>query len=160
MTAMSCGLPRCARRLQAVQEVGGALRMGRGPEDGPLVVLQDREPVGDVGCVILTGRQRQFEIGAQEGCAQLGHQFFFGIAFVAPCLAPNGPNPDIRPLRDLRNPYISTLDAVAGLSRRSVCAHLPGATKSCIMRPHEDTRHPFPIRGSRFNSIPNPPPKR
>lgn len=88
MTVMPCGFPRCARWLQVVQEVGGALRMGHGPEDGPLVVLQDCEPVDDVGCVILTGRERQFEIDAQEGRAKLGHQFFFGIAFVAPCLAP------------------------------------------------------------------------
>lgn len=44
------------RRLLAVQEIGGALRMGGCAEDGPLVVFQNREPVRDIGSVILAGR--------------------------------------------------------------------------------------------------------
>ncbi len=40
-----------------MQKVSSALRMGSGPEDGALVILQDGEPVRDVGGVILAGRQ-------------------------------------------------------------------------------------------------------
>ena len=41
--------------------------MGGSAEDGALVILQDGQPVGNIGRVVLTGRQSQLQIGAQEG---------------------------------------------------------------------------------------------
>ncbi len=41
--------------------------MRGGAEDGALVILQDGQPVSNIGGVILTGRQRQLEVGAQKG---------------------------------------------------------------------------------------------
>lgn len=70
-----------------MQEVGGALGVGRCAEDGPLVVFQNREPVSNIASVILARGESQFQVGAQEGRAQLGNEFFLGIAFVAPRLA-------------------------------------------------------------------------
>jgi hypothetical protein len=61
-----CGGPllRGLLRLQVVQIIGGALRMGGGAEDRPLVVLQHRDPRLDVGGVILADFRRDVEIGA------------------------------------------------------------------------------------------------
>ena len=64
-----------------------ALRVGGGTKDGPLIVLQDLEPVRDIGRMVLTRLQGQLKIGGQERCAQLGDQLFFGIAFITPLLA-------------------------------------------------------------------------
>jgi hypothetical protein len=58
------------------------LRVGGGGEDGPLVLLQDLEPVFDVSRVILTGLRLQAEVGGKERDAQLCHQFFGGVAFI------------------------------------------------------------------------------
>ena len=71
-----------------VQEIGSTLHVGCGAEDRTLVVLQDGEPVRDIRSMILSRRQGQFEVGAQEGRAQLGDKFFLGVALVAPFLAP------------------------------------------------------------------------
>lgn len=49
----SCRLP-LRGRLQAMQEVGGALGVGCCLEGGPLATFQGGEPVGEIGCVILT----------------------------------------------------------------------------------------------------------
>jgi hypothetical protein len=51
-------------RLQAVQIIRGALRMGGGAEDRPPVVLQHGYPRGDIGGVILADFRRDIEIGA------------------------------------------------------------------------------------------------
>ena len=56
--ARLCGVP-LRRRLEAVQKVCGALGVGRGAEDGALVILQDGQPVGDIGSVVFAGRQGQ-----------------------------------------------------------------------------------------------------
>jgi hypothetical protein len=42
----------------------------RRAEDRPLVVLQDLQPVGDIGSVILADFRREIEIGAQERAAE------------------------------------------------------------------------------------------
>ena len=55
-----------------MQEVGGV-------EDGPLVVFEDGQPVGDIGSVILAGRKSQLQIGTQEVRTQLGDELFFSI---------------------------------------------------------------------------------
>jgi hypothetical protein len=70
-----------------MEMIGGSLRMGSGAKDGPLVVLQHGQPVRDIGRMVLTRLQGQLKIGAQECCAQLGDEFFLGIAFIAPLLA-------------------------------------------------------------------------
>lgn len=41
------------RRLELLQKVSGALRMGSGGEDGALVVLEDLEPVAEIGRVVI-----------------------------------------------------------------------------------------------------------
>lgn len=70
-----------------VDEISGLLRVRGGGEDRAAVVLQNFEPVGDIGGVIFAGLQRQFKIGAQEGCAQFGDQFFLGIGVAAEAVA-------------------------------------------------------------------------
>jgi hypothetical protein len=73
--------------LKASDIVCSALRMSGCPEDGALVILQNSEPVRDVGSVILTWREGQFQVGAQKCRTKLGHEHFFGIAFVGPLLS-------------------------------------------------------------------------
>jgi hypothetical protein len=38
--------------------------------------------------VVVARLGRQAEIGGEEGAAEFGHEFFGGVAFVAPALAP------------------------------------------------------------------------
>lgn len=57
-------------RLEPVDEIGGPLRVGSRREDGAIIVLQDFQPVGDVGAMVLAGLQHDAEIGAQERRAQ------------------------------------------------------------------------------------------
>jgi hypothetical protein len=52
--------------LQAVQIIRGALRMGGGAEDRPLVAFQYRYPRRNIGGMILADFRRQAEIGAKE----------------------------------------------------------------------------------------------
>jgi hypothetical protein len=58
--------------LQAVQEIGGALRMRGSRKNRALVAFQHFEPVIDIGGVVVAKLGRQFEVGAQEGRAKLG----------------------------------------------------------------------------------------
>jgi hypothetical protein len=55
-----------ALRLEPVEVIDGALRVGGGGEDRAVVVLQDLQPRGDVGGVIVPDLRGEFEIGAQE----------------------------------------------------------------------------------------------
>jgi len=48
-----------------VQEIHGALRVGGGLEDGPLVVLEDFEPAIEKSGVVIAKFQRKAEIGSQ-----------------------------------------------------------------------------------------------
>jgi hypothetical protein len=90
--------------LQAVQIIGGALRMrGRG-EDQALVVAQGFQPMADIGGVILANFRRDPEIGAKESGTELGDQFLLRIAFIAKPHAPEIPCEALlmfRPVRDL-----------------------------------------------------------
>ena len=72
---------------ESAQVIRGALRVGGGGEDGAVVVLQNFQPVGDIGGVILARLKRQFEIGAEESGAQFGDEFLLRVAFIAPALA-------------------------------------------------------------------------
>ena len=58
--------------------------MGGGLEDNACIVLQNFQPVSDVGCVLLARLGRQFQIGAEERSPQLGNELFLRVAFVAP----------------------------------------------------------------------------
>ena len=64
------------------------MRVGCGLEDGALVVLEDFEPRGDIGGVVVAYFRRKFQIAAEKRGTQFGHEFLAGIAFVAPGLAP------------------------------------------------------------------------
>ena len=67
--------------MQAVDEVRRALCVAGGGEDGAVVGLEDVQPVGDVGGVVLTRLKRQIKIGTEERGAELGHEFFDRVAF-------------------------------------------------------------------------------
>ncbi|KZX96629.1 hypothetical protein A3722_22840 [Sulfitobacter sp. HI0027] len=45
------------------------------------------QPAADIGGVVFASFERQPEISAEERSAQLGHEFFAGIAFVTEKLA-------------------------------------------------------------------------
>ena len=47
-----------------MQVIDGTLGMGSGAKDGPLVVVQHVQPMGDIGGMILTGLNGQLQIGA------------------------------------------------------------------------------------------------
>ena len=57
-------------RLQPHQIIRCFLRMRRRAEDRPFVVLQNLQPPGNIGGMILPHFRGQVEIGAQEGAAQ------------------------------------------------------------------------------------------
>jgi hypothetical protein len=76
------------RAAEAPEIVSGTLRVSRGREDGALVVLQDGQPVADIGGVVSPIFELEPKVSAQEGGAQLGHEFFAGIAVVTEALAP------------------------------------------------------------------------
>jgi hypothetical protein len=59
------------RLLQAMQIIGGALRMGGGGEHGALVVLQDFQPIRDVARMIIARLGRDAEVDAKEGGAEV-----------------------------------------------------------------------------------------
>ena len=66
-------------RARLVDEVGGALRVGGGGEDGAVVALQDFEPVGDVGGVVLARSEFEFQVGAEKRSAKFGHEFLLRV---------------------------------------------------------------------------------
>ena len=64
----SCGHgfgPRCG----IIEVIGGALCMGGRGEDGAGIVLEDFQPVGDIGGVFLARFLVQVEVGADKGAA-------------------------------------------------------------------------------------------
>lgn len=73
--------------LATVQEIGGALRMGGSGKDRALVAFENLQPALDIGGMIGARFRRQAKISTKESRAQLGHQFFAGVAFIAPALA-------------------------------------------------------------------------
>jgi len=75
-------------RLQAMQEICRALRLGGSAEDRPFVVLQDFQPTLDVSGMVGTWLGRQFQIGTKERRSKFRDQLFASIAFIAPFLAP------------------------------------------------------------------------
>jgi len=76
-------LGRGGLRAEFVDEIRGALRVGGGGEDGAGVVLEDFEPVRDIGGVILAGFERQFQVGAQERGSEFGNEFLLRVGVAA-----------------------------------------------------------------------------
>ena len=58
-----------ALRLELVQEIDGALSTCCCLEDGPVVVLQNRQPGRDVGSVVFTSLGSEFKLSEEEGGA-------------------------------------------------------------------------------------------
>lgn len=83
---MAAGDGLC-RRDEGEEEVDGALRVGRGGKDGALVGLEDLEPAGDVGGVVLTDLRCELEPGADEGGSEFGDKLFRGVGGIAPARA-------------------------------------------------------------------------
>jgi hypothetical protein len=82
----SCGL-RVGLGLQGVEEIGGALRVRGGGEDGALVGFEDAELVVDIAGVVVAKFGGELHVGAEKRRSEFGDQFFAGVAFVAPFLA-------------------------------------------------------------------------
>ena len=75
------------QRLPPMQVIDGALRVGCGLKMARLSFLSTFKPRRDVGGVVVADFRRQFQVGAEESGAELGHEFLAGIALVAPGLA-------------------------------------------------------------------------
>ena len=65
--------------LQAAQVIGGALRVGCCGEYRPLVFLQHRQPMPQIGGVVFPHFRRDAQFRAQESGSEFGNQFLAGI---------------------------------------------------------------------------------
>ena len=63
-------------RLQAVDEVRGALGLAGRGKDRAVVCLENIQPARDIGGVVLTRLKREIKIGTEERGAKFGHEFF------------------------------------------------------------------------------------
>ena len=79
--------PVAACRLQAVEIIGGLLRVAGGGEDRALVVLQDLQPRRDVSGVVVAGFRGDAKIGAEERRADFRDKLFHGVACIGETLA-------------------------------------------------------------------------
>jgi hypothetical protein len=70
-----------------MQEGSRAFRMRCCSKDRSPVILEDGQPIGDVGCVILAGFERELQVRAEERRPQFCHQFLNCISFIAETLA-------------------------------------------------------------------------
>ena len=75
------------RGLQALEEIGSALRMCGSLKDGVIVFGKDVEPGADVVGMVFPDLRGEAEVGTQERGAQFCDQLFAGIARVAETLA-------------------------------------------------------------------------
>jgi len=71
-----------------MQKVCGALRMGSGGKDRPLVLSQDLEPTLNIGGMIAAQLGCQLKIGAKKCCAKFCNKLLAGVAFITPTLPP------------------------------------------------------------------------
>ena len=69
--------------LQAVQVVGGPLGVSCGRKNRVLVLLQDLQPVAQIGGVILANLGCEPQVCAEKGGAQLGDKLFKRISTVS-----------------------------------------------------------------------------
>jgi hypothetical protein len=77
--------------LESVQEVHGPLGMSRSLEDGPFVMLQDGEPVAQVGSMVLARFRRNTQVAAKERGPDLGNEFLSCIPFIGKLPAAEAP---------------------------------------------------------------------
>jgi hypothetical protein len=66
-----------------VEVIGGALGMCGSRENGAIIVLEDFEPIRNIGGVVFARLLMQFKIGAQKSGAKLGNKFFAAVTFIA-----------------------------------------------------------------------------
>ena len=107
-----------------MQVVRRALRVGGGLEDEARIVLQNFQPVGDVGGVLLARLACQFQIRAQERGSQLGDEFFLRVAFIAPLLAAEVARKARRVLRPVRHLMRESGVVALGVAERLERRHL------------------------------------
>ena len=109
-------------RLQAVQVVGGALRVTGGGEHEALVVPKHLQPRGNVSCVIRAHLGGNAKVGTEEGLAQLGDELLLGIALVA---IPQAAEVTTKALRVLgpvgERPVAAWLSASRKVSKGGIC---------------------------------------
>ena len=75
------------RGLQALEEIGSALRMCGSLKDGVIVLGKDFEPVADVVGMVFPDLRRDAEVGTEERGAKFCDELLAGIARVAETLA-------------------------------------------------------------------------
>ena len=73
--------------VEAVEKIHGLLGVRCGGEDGALVVLENGQPVRDVGCMVVTHFRREPKIRAEESAGKFGNQLLLSVAFITPVLA-------------------------------------------------------------------------
>ena len=61
-------------------EINGSLGMGGCLKDGSFVVLENFEPVAQIGGVVVARFRGNAEVAAEERGTNLGDQFFTGVA--------------------------------------------------------------------------------
>jgi hypothetical protein len=66
-----------------VLEINGTLGVGGCLKNGSLVVLENLEPVAQVGGVVVAGLWGNAEVAAEEGGPYFGNEFFAGVTLVA-----------------------------------------------------------------------------
>src|SRR5579862_7272405 len=67
---------RIGARLQAMQKIRCALRVGGCREDGAFVLFRDGQPVTQIGGVVLADFRGNAEVGAKERGSQFRNEFF------------------------------------------------------------------------------------
>ena len=116
--------------LNAMQVVGGALRVSGSLENRALVVAKNGQPVLDI-CGGLPGFGRQLKGGAREGGAEFGDEFFGCVTFIAEALAPEVAIEPLRVPRPVRafmgERRVVRLGIAERFEGRGIC------TKSCVM---------------------------
>ena len=63
--------------------VDRSLSMSARSDERPRVAVQERQPVAEIGGVVLTRRLAEFELSAPERRAELSDEFFGAIAAIA-----------------------------------------------------------------------------
>lgn len=82
-----CGHRLGVGDLQSVEVIDSALRVCSGLEDSALVILQNLEPMPDIGGVVVAWLRGDTQIGTKESGAQFSDQLFAGVAFITEALA-------------------------------------------------------------------------
>ena len=110
--------PAEAAGCRPLDEVRRALRVGGRGEDRAVVSLEDMQPVGNVGGVVLTRLKRQIKVGTEERSTEFRHEFFDCVAF-----GPERVVPKSRAKRD-------SLDTLQPARRRSIARWWPASSAS------------------------------